>query len=128
MANKLTPFDYIRSINSKNYMEDISAFSPWLTNKIYSVHKNWVFLANSIQLLGSNKLPLRAIYDFYFYTIPKNERFLKYPKNVKDPKVIKYIQAWFGCNEQVAKEYHELIDKKELKQIVDYNEKRGVKK
>lgn len=125
---KLSPFDYIKSINSKNYIDDISGFNAWITNKVYSVHQNWVFLANSIQLLGSNKLPPRAIYDFYFYSIPKNTRFLKYPKGTKDPDVIRYLMSWFRCNEQVAKEYHDLIDKKELKQIINFNEKRGVKK
>ena len=128
MQTKPNPFDYIKSINSKNYMEDISGFNAYITAKVYSVDKNYVFLANSIQLLGSNKLPPRVIYDFYYYSIPKNKRFLRWPKTEKDPKEIEYIMTWFGCNEQVAKDYHELIDKKELKEIINYNEKRGVNK
>lgn len=109
-------------------MEDISGFNPWITAKVYSVHENWVRLANAINLLGSNKLSPRAIYDFYYYTVPRNKRWLPYPKTAKDPIQVQYVMEWFGVNEMVAKDYIDLLDKKELKKITDAFEKRGVRK
>ena len=123
----ISPFDFIKSINSKTYKEDIAGFSPYLTNKVYSVHEHWVHLANAINLLGNSRLSPRAIYDFYFCVIPKNRRWLAYPKTIKDPKTVGYLMEWFGVNEQQARDYLDLIEKDELKEIITYFEKRGVK-
>lgn len=123
----MNPFDYIKSINSKNYLEDLSGFNLWITFKVYSVDPSYVFAVNAINLKGIHKLPKRAVYDFFFYTIPKNRKWLKYPKSTKELKQVSYIMEWFGCNEMIAKDYYELLEKEELKEICNYFEKRGMK-
>lgn len=124
--SKLTPWDYIKSIRSKNYMEDLSGFSPFLTAMNYSAgDRLFCCLANELNRIGHHKLSKRAVYDFYYHTVPKNHRFIKYPKSAKDPKEVRYIQEWFGCDEKSAKTALEIIDKKELKEIKEFFENRG---
>lgn len=123
----MNPFDYIKSINSKEiYYEDLKEFSLWLTGKLFSAHKDFVFAANIINQLNVNKLPKMALYDFFYYVIPKNRQWIKYPKSESTMKHIKYVMGWFGCDETVAKQYLKVISKEELTKIKDYNEKRGV--
>ncbi len=124
---KKTPFDLIKSINTKDYQEDIKAFSPHLTAMIYSTDKKYCFLANSFKL-GSHKLPDRAFYDFYYYAIKPNNKWRKYPKSAKNAKELTYLQEYFMIDEHSAKMYLELISKEELKKIKRYFEERGFKK
>ena len=123
----MNPFDYIKSINSKNYIEDISGFSYWLTFKVYSVDPGYVFLVNALNKRGIHKLSKRAVYDFLFYTIPKNRKFLKYPKSLKQVNNVKYLMEYYGVNENIANDYYELIEPEEMKEIKEYFIKRGLK-
>lgn len=123
----MNPFDYIKSINKKEYCEDLSGFSVWMTNKVFSADPNFVCLTNCVNKLNNHNLSKKTIYDFYYYTIPKNRKFLGYPKGEKELKKIKYIQEYYKLNEEQAKEYSNLLTKKEIKKVVDYFEKRGRK-
>jgi len=123
------PWDYINSITNKDYQEDISNFSPFLTARFFSTHPSFVHLANgSPNLIGSHRLPKRAIYDYYYHVVPKRRMFLKYPKPLKELKEIEYIMKYYNVNERVAKDYRELLSKDELKKVIDFFEKRGLKK
>lgn len=125
-SKPLTPWDYIKSINQKTYIEDLSGFSPYLTSVNYSAgDKMFCYIANSLNKIGQHRLPKLAIYDFYYYTIPKNRKWFKYPKKDKDPKEVRYIQEYFGCDERSAKTSLDIIDKDELKEIKDFFENRG---
>lgn len=126
---KKTPWDYINSITNKQYQDDISGFSPYLTNKYFSASETLVHLANGApNLIGAHVLPKRAVYDYYYYVVPKRRMFLKFPKALKVTKDLKYIMDYYNVNERVARDYMEILDKKELKEIKDYFEKRGIKK
>lgn len=121
------PFEYSKSIlNSKQYMDDVSGFVPFLMNKLFSAHPEMIVLANIANGMGASKLSKRAIYDFYFYTVPQTKRWLKYPKNPAEIQTTKYIMDYFGIREEVAKDYLILLSKEEIKEIIDYFEKRGV--
>ena len=39
-------------------------------------------LVEIMNTIGVSRLPKRAVFDFYFETVPKSNRFLKYPKNI----------------------------------------------
>ncbi len=125
-SKKRKPWDYTNSINSKNYLEDLSGFNPFYTAMNYSAgNRVQCYVANTLNKLGQHKIPKRAIYDFYYYSIPQNKKWLKYPKKLSELKEIKYLQSWFGCDEKAAKTALELIDKDELQKIKDNFEKRG---
>ncbi len=122
-----SPFDFIKSLNQKDYQEDLKGFVPYITGMVYSMHPEWIKIAEDINLIGSHRLPIRVIYDYYYYGIPKNTKFLGYPKGVKATKNIKYLMEHFKINQEVAQEYLELIDKKDMKAIADIFEKQGIK-
>ena len=127
---KRKPWDFTKSINAKEYIDDMNGFSAFMTHKIFSADKNFIFLTNAINKKDIHKLPAKAIYDFYYETIPQNKKWLKYPKSEKELKEIQYIMRYFGVTEITAKDYVELISKEEMKEIVDYFERqqRGVRK
>jgi len=121
------PFDYIKSIlNTKEYINDISGFIPFITNKLFSGDRDFVHIANIANGIGISRLPKIAIYDLYFYTIPKTKKWIKYPKNISEIKNTKYIMNYFGVREEVAKDYMKLLSKEEIKEIVNIFEKKGV--
>lgn len=123
---KLSPFDYIKSINQKNYMDDLSGFSPFLTAMNYSAGgEAYCFIANALNKIGMHKMSKRSIYDFYFYAIPQNKKWFKYPKKEKELKEIKHLQDWFGIDEKSAKTALELINEEELKTIIEFYENKG---
>jgi hypothetical protein len=123
---KLSPFDHIKSINQKVYMEDLSGFVPFITMMNYSAGSlHYCFLANALNKIGMHRLPKRMIYDFFFYAVPKNSKWLKYPKKQHDEKDVKYLQEWFECDEKSARTSLEIIDKDELKEIREFFESRG---
>jgi hypothetical protein len=128
MSEKLTPFSYSKSIlNKKVYLEDMSEFSVFLMGKLFSVDQNFVSLANFLNRIGVHQLSKRAMYDFYFYTIPETRRFLKYPKKEVDLKTTKYLMEYYSIGEKEAKDYLELLPKEDVKRIVNLYEKRGIK-
>ena len=122
-----SPFHFIKSINQKDYQEDLKGFVPYITGMVYSMHPKWIQYAEDMNLIGSHRLPIRAIYDYYYYGVPKNKEFLGYPKGTKASKNIKYLMEYFVINEEVASDYLDMIDKKELKGIVEIFEKQGLK-
>ena len=123
MIKKRKPFDYVKSINNKEYIDGIDGFSPYMTHKIMSADKNFVMLANALNRIGNHKIPPKAIYDFYFHTVPKNKKWTAYPKSEKQLKEIRYVMEFYGITETTAKDYIELMDSEELERIIDFNEK-----
>lgn len=111
------PFESIKSINSKKYQEDISKFNPFLTNKLFANDETFVQLASILNGKGFSKLPKRAIYDCYFYAIPKNRKFIKYPKGTKTDEDVKLISSHFQVNEIIAKRYLTLLPDSAIKEI-----------
>ena len=80
----MTPFDYVNSIfNKKHYIDDLSSYNPFLTNRALSYHLDTVFYSQEINMAShlSNKMQ----YDFYYYGVPKGNRIAK-----KWPKKISY--------------------------------------
>lgn len=124
----MNPFDYIKSINQKTSIEDFSGFSAYLTNRVFSVDPAYVHLANQLNMREVHRLPKKAIFDCYNNIIPKNKKWLQYPKIEKAEKEINYIMKHFQVTEHQAKIYLGLINKDELQDITDFFEKRGVRK
>lgn len=111
------PFESIKSINKKNYQEDISKFSIFLTNRLFAGDETFVQLANILNGRGFSKLPKRAVYDCYYYAIPKNKKYIKFPKGVKSDADTKMIMNHFQVNEKIARDYLTLLPDSVIKDI-----------
>jgi hypothetical protein len=129
MSKALSPFDVSKNILKKEKRLDdteIDKMSVWMINRIFSNDDQFVFYANMINIPSvSNKM----VYDFYYYGIPKSSRYIPYSskKTVIDEE-IRYLMNYYECNLRIAKQYHKLLSKETMKEIVEYYTKRGVTK
>jgi len=122
----MTPFDYVTSILKKEqYIDDISAFALYITNKLFSNDKQLVSLANIVNKIGVTTLPKRALYDYYYFLIPKSNKFIKYPKKQDEFENIKYIMQYYEVNEEQAKTAIQFLNNDEINQIVNLFVKQG---
>ena len=123
MAKK-SPFDFWKSIQKKEYQEDITGYSEYIMKLLLSSDKDYCKVANILNKIGQHRLPDRAFYDFYYYLIPQNNKYLKYPKKLSEIKMIEYLQEYFLINENLAKKYYELLEEEELTEIKNYFERK----
>ena len=126
----LSPFDISKNILQKTPRLDDATISsdlePWMINMIFSNDINMSLMANAMNREGISK---KMLYDFYYYGIPKTKRFIPYnSKKEKLDKEIRYLMEYFGCSQDVAKDYVVLISDEEKAEIVSYFEDRGKKK
>jgi hypothetical protein len=65
----------------------------------------------------------REVYKWYCDVLPKGKRFNKYIKGKRDKKydkeLVNIITNHFECSKSQVQEYLELIDKEELKSILE---------
>lgn len=102
---KLTPFDYIRSINETkiDLMNEESTYNAYIVNKGLSYGKDTVFYANEMNL--KHFLPNRMQYDFLRSIVPKGKRYNKWVKSDKIDNI------------ELIKEYYNYSANKALKAL-----------
>ena len=109
-------------------------FSPFIINRWLSMDKEFIEIVNYFQKYAIGTLKPREVYKFYCDILPKGKRFNKYIKGKKlkkyDDWLIKLLCNHFKCSKLQVREYIELIDKEELKDILEMygTEKKQVKK
>lgn len=125
-------FEYSNSILKKTSIvespEEFEKFySPFIMNRLFSCDMQTILLANEMNMnYGYTK---KMHFDFMMTTVRKTNKFIKYEaKKEKKDKELQYIMEFYGCNSEVAKQYHGLISEADLDKIVEYYENRGVKK
>ena len=112
------PFDYIKSIQNKEYMEDVSGYNHYITNIFFSADPNFAGLANVLNNEGSNELSKRALYDFYYYIIPKGKKWVKFPKKNHDYTTVRAIMEYYEVNEIEAKQCLKVLPKEIISKIL----------
>ena len=98
-------------------------FSPFIINRWLSMDKEFIEIVNYFQKYAIGTLEPREVYKWYCDVLPKGKRFNKYIKGKKfkkyDDWLIKQLCEYFECSKLQAIEYLELIDKQELKDILE---------
>ena len=98
-------------------------FSPFIINRWLSMDKEFIEIVNYFQKYAIGTLEPREVYKWYCDILPKGKRFNKYIKGKKSKKynkeLIEIISKHFECNKICAQEYIELINKEELKNILE---------
>lgn len=120
----MTLFEYVDVINKKTkYPENLSGYSQWMINKMFSCSQNFYPLAAE---MTKYQLSDELHFDAYFYGVPKNTQFIKYnAKKMKAEEQILQIAEFHQVSVEVAKEYVNLISETELKTINEYFKNRG---
>ena len=98
-------------------------FSPFIINRWLSMDKDFIEIVNVFQKYAIGTLEPREVYKWYCDVLPKGKRFNKYIKGNRDKKydkeLIQIISEHFQCSKLQTHEYIELINKEELKNILE---------
>ena len=125
----MTIFDWINQILVKKthwneFTEDEQKkFSPFIINRWLSMDKDFLEIVNFFQKYSIGTLEPREVYKWYCDMLPSGKRFNKYIKGKKDKKydseLISLLVDYFECSKLEVKQNLELIDKVELKEILE---------
>ena len=98
-------------------------FSPFIINRWLSMDKDFIEIVNYFQKYSIGTLEPREVYKWYCDMLPSGKRFNKYIKGKKDKKydseLISLLVDYFECSKLEVKQNLELIDKVELKEILE---------
>jgi hypothetical protein len=124
----LSPFDTMKLCFSKErYLssDELKGYTQWLMNKQISCDQQLVFLAAELNVPLDNKLH----YDCLYYGLPKGKKYIPWLcSKPKKETEIQYLMEHFKVDQTTAKMYREIISEDEMTKIIDFNEKRGIKK
>ena len=102
---------------------DRKKFSPFIINRWLSMDTDFIEIVNYFQKYSIGQLKPREVYKWYCDILPKGKRFNKYIKGKKSKKyedwLIKLLSNYYNCSKLQVTEYLELIDKQELKTILE---------
>ena len=125
----MTIFDWVNNIlvNKKHWNEftedEQKKFSPFIINRWLSMDKDFLEIVNYFQKYSIGTLEPREVYKWYCDMLPSGKRFNKYIKGKKDKKydseLISLLVDYFECSKLEVKQNLELIDKVELKEILE---------
>ncbi len=120
--SKPSPFDYIKSINHKDYKYDLVGYVPFLTNRCFAMHIDTVMLAE--QMNHYHQLSPQLQYDFYYNAVRKGRRF-GFPKKVEDPPNLELVQTYYQYSREKALQALEILTPEQLAQIKTTLDKGG---
>ena len=96
-------------------------FSPFIINRFLSMDKNFIEIVNVFQKYAIGTLEPREVYKWYCDVLPKGKRFNKYIKGKRnkkyDKEMINIISNHFEVSKKESKDYIDLLDKTEIKEI-----------
>ena len=123
----MTIFDWINQIlvgkkHWDSFTEDEQKkFSPFIINRWLSMDKDFIEFVNVFQKYAIGTLEPREVYKWYCDVLPRGKRFNKYIKGKKEKKydkeMINIISNHFEVSKKESKDYIDLLDKKEIKEI-----------
>jgi len=124
MTEKLTPFSYVKTINSKEQQySDLSEYIPYVINRGFSYTWDTIMFANAMNMVSHTSKEMQ--YDFYYYGIEKKKRFGKWLKkdNFADVGI---ISEAYKCSIKRAIEYSKLLSPEQIKILSSRLDKGGV--
>ena len=122
----MNPFDHIKNLHTKQRSwddfndEEKKSFNIFIINKALSMNPNYLDIVNMVQRYTNNMLNPKEVFNLYFNLLPNKFRFYKWIKGIKDKNKEKYqiLAQHFKCSSREAKDYMELLDKKEINKIL----------
>jgi hypothetical protein len=112
--SKRSPFDWVKSINEKKYIFDLSGYVPFLTNRCFAMHMDTIMLAEEMN--QAHRLGPELQYDFYYYAVRKGKRF-GFPPKVQDDSNTTMIMEYYQYSRVKAQQALQLLTPEQIKQI-----------
>ncbi|AEC53099.1 clamp loader subunit [Synechococcus phage S-CRM01] len=118
-------FDYIKAIQKKTDVEDMSGYVPYLTNHSFSAFPDTVLLANELNRYP--ELPKDMQFDFYYHSVKKGNRFEKWLKKSKNDTLenIAMLKDHYGFSDRKAQQALDILTDDQLEWIRKHMEKGG---
>lgn len=120
---KLTPFDFLNSINSKTNTDlDTSQYTAFMVNRGLSYFKDTVYWANEMNM--HPELDKDQQYEFLLGAVRKGKRFSKWAK-AEDDANTQLVMEFYKVNRRRAAEILSLLNNEQLGIITDKLSKGG---
>ena len=119
----MNPFDYVKSINEKKYIDHVRDYNPFLANRSLSYHLDTALIANEMNKYPN--LPAICQYDFLYHTIRKGRRYGSWYK-ADDVANLEMIMEYYQYSKQKALAALEVLTQDQLRQIKMRMDKGGV--
>jgi hypothetical protein len=132
MSNKLTPFDFLSSINEKktylfseesadttqeavDHDSSSKQYPAYMVNRGLSYFIDTVMFANEMNCRP--EMSTKMQYDFLYHSVRKKKRFSKWFKREKDSKDLELVKKAYSYNRERAEEALELLSNDDLKAL-----------
>ena len=119
---KKSPFDWVKSINHKKYMCDLSGYNPFLTNRAFAYHMDTILLAEEMNQL--HNLGPELQYDFYYYSVRKGNRF-GFPPKPQEEHHLELVMEYFQLSKQKAIEALQILTLDDINDIIISSDRGG---
>ena len=102
---------------------DKKTFSPFIVNRWLSMDVEFIEIVNFFQKYSIGLLEPKDTYKWYCDVLPKGKRFNRYIKGKKqvkyDKELVDIVCKYFEVSRKECIEYIELIDKEQLKSLLE---------
>lgn len=124
MAEKLSPFEIASHINGKKGVLDVEevGYDSYVINRVFSNTADSILFANEMNHYW--ELSKQQQFDFFYYGLPKKQRYGKWHKNQDEKAALELIQEYFGYSRRKAKDVLNLL-RPNLDEIAQELEKGG---
>ena len=119
---KLNPFDYVKSINEKNHIDQVRDYNPYLTNRSLSYHLDTVMIANEMNKYP--RLPAACQYDFLYHSVRKSRRYGGWYKDDPNPH-LEMVMEYFNYSKTKALAALQNLTQENLREIKKRMDKGG---
>ena len=121
---KLTPFDYVEAIYTKQTIGSSAGFSPFLCMWSLSNNLDTCLLGNEMNIHPN--LPPEAQYDFLYGTVRKGKRYGRWHKSEEHPH-LELVMNHFKYSKQKALEALSVLTQSDIRAIIEMSDKGGSK-
>lgn len=123
-AKLMELFDYLKALTESKEELDFDndevrkGYSPYMINKFVSMVEIFIPLVNEINMY---EVPKETHFQYFATTLPKRKQYFKYLKKSKDlsedDKLL--LANHFQIGKKDAEKYIQMLDEKELQEIID---------
>jgi len=114
MSNKPGPFEYVKSINEKRPVDELTGYNPFLTNRAFSMHQDTIMLADMMNT--GHKLPPELQYEFYYHAVRKGKRF-GFPTKPQEDDNLTLVMDHYNYSKEKALEAMRLLSDNDIMAI-----------